>query len=154
MWAGGSNELLPDWNRDLDYISLSRLFLKYRRVNNFNQQGTKHSQHPKFNIVFVFVFLFVFVVVDEDDNKTDWTRDASHMESTMKSTCYREKNSLGPWAVHVVQFGNCVQWSPLRGGPLVDLWVGGWFLPGGRMPARTFQLLEYQWSEGKFDTLG
>ena len=62
---------------------MSRLFLKYRRVNNFNQQGTKHSQHPKFNIVFVFVFLFVFVVVDEDDNKTDWTRDASHMESTI-----------------------------------------------------------------------
>ena len=83
MWAGGANELLPDWNRDLDYISLSRLFLKYRRVNNLNQQGTKHSQHPKFNRFFVFVFLFVFVVVDEDDNKTDWTRDASHMESTI-----------------------------------------------------------------------
>ena len=135
MWAGGANELLPDWNRDLDYISLSRLFLKYRRVDNLNQQGTKHSQYPEFNSVFV----FVFVVVIEDDNKTNWTRDASHIESTMKSTCYREKSSLGPWAVQVVQFGNCVLWSPLRGrgGPLVDLWVGGWFLPGGRMPART-----------------
>ena len=67
MWAGGANELLPDWNRDLDYISLSRLFLKYRRVDNLNQQGTKHSQYPEFNSVFV----FVFVVVIEDDNKTE-----------------------------------------------------------------------------------
>ena len=57
------------------------------------------------------------------------------MESTMKSTCYREKSSLGPWAVHVVQFGNCVQWSPLRGwtsgGPL-----GGWLVFAGRENAR------------------